>query len=118
LPGSALLVGLAAPKNTSKDTRRAVFVLVHPTWTIVLPIDPDSAQQSRVLAAQVNKIAETRKGGGPEILRPTDSSDPKGGDRIDRVDRLERIDRLNQAGTITDGQAAQLRKELFKDLPN
>jgi len=45
LPGSALLVGLAVPKTATKDMRTASFILVHPEWRIVEPMDPDGAHR-------------------------------------------------------------------------
>lgn len=61
LPGSALLVGLAVPKTKTSDMRTASFILVHPEWRIIEPIDPDGAHEVSGLAAQINAISAQRR---------------------------------------------------------
>lgn len=61
LPGSALLVGLALPKTTTEDKRRARFVLAHPQWRVEERLDPDHAHLVVGIAAQVNAVAEGLK---------------------------------------------------------
>jgi hypothetical protein len=104
LPGSALLVGLAVPKTATKDMRTASFILVHPEWRIVEPIDPDGAQEVSGLAAQINAIAAQRRSLSEE---PASALPPS------LADELTKLAGLRDAGVLTDGEFAAAKARLL-----
>lgn len=107
LPGSALLVGLAMPKKQTEDTRVANFVVVHPRWRIVEPINPDKAHEVNALAAQLNVIAEAYDGAPPkapaEATQPSERT-PQTEPTPSVVDEVVRLAGLRDAGVISQEQ--------------
>jgi hypothetical protein len=106
LPGSALLVGLATPKTKTTDLRTASFILVHPEWRIVEPIDPDGAKAVSGLAAQINAIAAQR--------RAASATTPTAASPVTSVaDELGKLAALREAGVLTDAEFATAKARLL-----
>lgn len=90
IPGSALIVGMALPKTTTRDTRSLYFVIEHPDWIHTVQLDPALTDEAvmRLVVAAVNRAAEA--------LAP-----PTGSDISDRLDQLARLGELRDAGVLT-----------------
>ena len=104
LPGSALLVGLATPKTKTTDGRTASFILAHPDWRMIEPINPDRAHEVSGLAAQVNAIAVQRRhasDGASSV--PTASV----------ADELAKLASLRDSGVLTDQEFAAAKARLL-----
>jgi hypothetical protein len=104
LPGSALLVGLAVPKEKAHDWRMASFILTHPEWSLVEPIDPDAAHEVVGLAGQINALVDQRRVAEPN-LRPGDGS---------VADELAKLAALRDGGVLTDEEFAAAKSRLLE----
>lgn len=122
LPGSALLVGLAVPKTTTKDSRKARFIVASPSWTCVTALDPDRAMDTRPVAAQINAIAQSigrKKAAEATAAAPAPSpvpelpAGPAGAGVGSQLDQLERIAALAERGVISAEEAARLRAQVL-----
>lgn len=121
LPGPALLVGLAIPKDTSKDLRMATFNLAHPQWRLAEPIDPEGAQDVAGFAAQLNMIfADLAPGSAvPEddaAAAPSGLAHGGGGSAggVGSVaDELLKLVGLRDAGVLTEEEFAAAKARLL-----
>ena len=120
LPGSALTVGLAAPKTVTNDTRKANFIVVHPKWRIVEHLDPNQAAATRGIAAQINAIAgslsrQTFHSAGPSASRetPVVVAAPASVGISDQLDQLHRVAEMMASGALTEVQAERLRRRIL-----
>lgn len=104
LPGSALLVGLAVPKTKTRDLRTASFVIAHPEWRLIEPIDPDGAHQVSGLAAQINANAA--------LLRGSANAAPAA-HQTSMADELQKLASLRDAGVLTDTEFAAAKARLI-----
>lgn len=100
LPGSALLVGMATAKKETTDTRSARFIIVHPEWRFSIAISPDALGEPRALAAQINKIADSKR--------------DSGGGADDKLSKLERLAALVASGALSASEAERLRGEILR----
>lgn len=105
LPGSALLVGLAAPKTKTTDMRTASFILVHPKWRLVEPIDPDGAHEVSGIAAQINAAAAQ---GRASTQQPQPQGSPSS-----IADELTKLATLRDSGILTNEEFAVAKARLL-----
>jgi len=114
LPGSAIMVGMATAKTEAKDGRKANFMVVHPAWRIVEPIDPDKAADVRGVAAQINAIAEScRREGSAAPVSSRRPSPSVGSSLDDQLQQLERASKLLADGAITEEEFATTKARIF-----
>lgn len=114
LPGSALLVGLAAPKTSTNDMRKAQFVMVHPKWRIVESLNPDSAHKLTGLAAQVTAIAEgLQRKESLGTLSPSPAAVADQRPVTDPLDQLKKLGELRDAGILTDEEFAAKKEDIL-----
>jgi len=104
-PGSALLVGLAVPKTKTTDLRSASFVLAHPEWRMIEPIDPDGAHQVSGIAAQINAMSTQQRSAAAAPITAAPAASV--------ADELAKLASLLESGVLTAEEFANAKARLL-----
>lgn len=94
------LAGVAA----AADRRTASFIVVHPSWRLVEPIDPDDAHEVSAIAAQVTAMAAQMRTAPSAPAPPSVPS---------VTEELTKLAALKDAGALTDEEFAAAKARLL-----
>jgi hypothetical protein len=118
LPGTALIPGLALPKEKKTDERTAILAITHPDWQLAVQVDVDKLPVLRPiilrLEAQLAEVSR-RADEADEELRSSrelqrNPSEPR---PPSVVEELTKLSAMVTSGFLTEDEAAELKSDLL-----
>jgi hypothetical protein len=111
---------LAAPKK--KDRRETYLAIEGPTFSLVVPVNPDQSRAAHVFAARITdagkRVDALTNATASTPMATSASPSGTGTAAADEVDAialaLERAQRLHATGAISDEEYSEMRREILR----